>query len=161
MRLDLHDARDVLQRRLGLAHDGDVLQMDDKTVAEHALVNAVTKIAVEVVQEVVHGHGAVYKLRVAHIGDSLHRSLKALRLFGAVRLVHQSDNLILILQITDQMVDVHRKEEDAAHDDQAGHDNCHRRKGHEAMGFDASEAFSDQITASTQSHSRNTHPFRH
>ena len=43
-------------------------------------------------------------------------------------LVHEHDDLVLVLHIVDQGVDIDGQKRHAAHDDQAGHDDGHRCK---------------------------------
>ena len=160
MGVDLGHALNAHQGGLGLGHQGDIRQVDDVPVAEHGLVDTLHQILGVVAHEVVHGLGAGDKLHGADVVQRRDLALQRRRLFLGIGLVHKGHDLVLVFQALDDGVDIHRQQGHAADDDQAGHDNGHRGEGHESVRGDAAEAFANQISASTQSHSCSTHPFR-
>ena len=129
------------------------------------------RAGVEVVEEAVHEIKPALILyavgvlddehaRALILSDGLAHKVDALYLI-LIDGIHIGKDLILLLQLIDVMVDIDGEQRKAAHDQQAGNNDDDAGEGHEAVRRDAAEALAYQITKSIQSHSCNTHPFRH
>ena len=146
------DAGYSLQRFLGLGKLFNVIEVDDEAMPENGLVNALHQRLVILAHVVFHSLAAGHEVGGADVAHSQDLTADGLGfLFVLDLIVHEGDDLILLLQILDQIVDVQGQERHAAHDDQAGHDDRNGCKGHEPVGLDAPEALTNQITSSTHS----------
>ena len=153
MRLDLGDALDVLELGLGLLHHGDIRQVDDEAVAQDLVVETLGEIGAVILHEAVKGLAAGDECGRADVVDRVDLALERSCVFLGIGVVDKGDDLVLVLQPLDEPVDVQTEQRNAAHDDQARHNDRDRCEGHEAVRANASEALPDQITASIQSHS--------
>ena len=154
----LGDAVNGLEVGLGLAHEADVGQVDDVSVAEHGGVQDVEELGVVVLLELLHGLFIRDELNAGDVGDGLDQGLERLGLVQGQRVVHEGDDLVFGLEAGDHVVYVHNQQAEAAHDDEAGHDYRDGGEAHEAVAEYAGEAGLYQISKSI--HSCSTRPFR-
>ena len=95
-----------------------------------------------------------------HIGQCLDLRLDGPSLLLRIVLVNIGQHLILRLQVTQHMVQVHRQQREGAHNQQTGHDHTHSGKGHEAVGENGVEPLAKIISRVKLSRHCSTHPFR-
>ena len=85
------------------------------------------------------------KGHLTHIGHRLNLTLEGPCLLLCVALVHIGQKQIVVLQIPQHVVQVHRHQGKGAHNQKAGHNHAHGGKGHKAVGEDGVEALAAVI----------------
>ena len=80
---------------------------------------------------------------VVHLGQD---GLEGPRLLLVQAVVYVDHHLILVLQVAQHVVQIHRQQGEGAHNNQAGHDHAHRGEGHEPVGKDGVHALADVVS---------------
>ena len=134
--------------------------MDDEAVPQDAVWRVPEEVLppLQGLLEVCHGLRPAHKGDTGHIADALQPGLERPGRLVVVILIHVGQKLVLILQLPEHVVQVHRHQGEGAHDEKAGQDHTHRGKGHQPMGKDAPEAILKMIPKLIIAHCCNTLP---
>ena len=122
--------------------------MDPVAVPEGVVGQVVQQISValplgpEVLQRRLPGHEGELR-HVVHLGQP---GLEGPGLLLVEAVVYVDQHLVLVLQVSQHVVQIHRQQSEGTHDNQAGHDHTHRGEGHEAVGKDGVEALADVVS---------------
>ena len=87
-----------------------------------------------------------------HVGDGLQLLLQCLGLRLRIGIIHIRQDLVLLLQILQQPVGVHRHQREGTHDEQTRHRDADGGKGHETVAEHIGQAFMGEIPEIVLSH---------
>ena len=135
-----------VQGLAGLAHIADVHQVDGVAVGEVVVRQALEELVVLVPGP--EGGGGLligYEVDVPDVGDPAQGRFHLPGLLLAQAQLHEGQHLVLLLQVRQHGVGVHRDQGEGAHDQQAGYRDAHGREGHEAVAEHVHSAFFDKI----------------
>ena len=122
--------------------------MDGQAIPEH-LVGDVGVQPVPLMPLQVGGLGLLLGDKLhrgpVHVVHRLHPGDEVLDLGVGVRLVNVGQKFVVVLQLFQVLVHVHGQQRKGPHDQQAGHDHAHRRKGHQPVGEHAQESFLEKV----------------
>ena len=153
MGADLGNAGNALDLLHRLALPLQVRHLDGVAVPEDLRVQALEQLLVGILGgKILRGLPLADVGGGRHIGNSLQFLLQGLGLRFRIGIIHIRQNFVLLLQILQQAVGVHRHQREGAHNEQAGHCDADGSEGHEAVAEHIGEALMGEISEIMLSH---------